>query len=195
MIYNVTCYCQKMIYQNIIILDIWQLVSSRIYDFLLCQHQNYFHKTNFDISSRKIPSTFSYYHINQKIEFFSSFSEDEQCSKEIKKNFMAPFYGWGSTASRLEPLRGGSLLFTTKFPEILNIANFCNQGLGRSCEFCQVRFRVGTFKFQKFSIFQAHEWLKCTLHDFKTMLIFLDCRKISYQKFKQNKSKVQLRVH
>ena len=31
---------------------------------------------------------------------------------------MAPFYGWGSTASRLEPLRGGSLLFTTKFPEI-----------------------------------------------------------------------------
>ena len=25
---------------------------------------------------------------------------------------MAPFYGWGSTASRLEPLRGGSLLFT-----------------------------------------------------------------------------------
>ena len=27
-----------------------------------------------------------------------------------KKNFMAPFYGWGSTASRLEPLRGGSLL-------------------------------------------------------------------------------------
>ena len=32
---------------------------------------------------------------------------------------MAPFYGWGSTASsRLEPLQGGSSLFTTKFPEI-----------------------------------------------------------------------------
>ena len=31
---------------------------------------------------------------------------------------MAPFYGWGLTASRLEPLRGGSLLFTTKFSEI-----------------------------------------------------------------------------
>ena len=31
---------------------------------------------------------------------------------------MVPFYGWGSTASRLEPLRGGSLLFTTKFPKI-----------------------------------------------------------------------------
>ena len=27
---------------------------------------------------------------------------------------MAPFYGWGSTASRLEPLRGGSLPITTK---------------------------------------------------------------------------------
>ena len=36
---------------------------------------------------------------------------------KLKKNFMTPFYGWGSTASRLEPLRGGSLLFTTKFPE------------------------------------------------------------------------------
>ena len=31
---------------------------------------------------------------------------------------MAPFYGWGSTASRLQPLRGGSLLFTIQFPEI-----------------------------------------------------------------------------
>ena len=30
---------------------------------------------------------------------------------------MAPFNGWDSTASRLEPLRGHSLLFTTKFPE------------------------------------------------------------------------------
>ena len=29
---------------------------------------------------------------------------------------MTPFYGWGSTASR--PFRGGSLLFTTKFPDI-----------------------------------------------------------------------------
>ena len=31
---------------------------------------------------------------------------------------MASFYGWGSVAIRLEPLRGGSLLFTTKSPEI-----------------------------------------------------------------------------
>ena len=31
---------------------------------------------------------------------------------------MPPFCGWGSTASRLEPLRGGSLLFTAKFLEI-----------------------------------------------------------------------------
>ena len=31
---------------------------------------------------------------------------------------MAPFYGWGSTDSKLEPLRGGSLIFTPKFPEI-----------------------------------------------------------------------------
>ena len=32
---------------------------------------------------------------------------------------MAPFYGWGSTASRLQSLRGGSLLFTIQFPEFL----------------------------------------------------------------------------
>ena len=32
---------------------------------------------------------------------------------------MVPFYG--SAASRLKPLRGGSLLFTTKFPEIPGI--------------------------------------------------------------------------
>ena len=31
---------------------------------------------------------------------------------------MSPFYGWGSPASRLESHQGGSLLFTTKFPEI-----------------------------------------------------------------------------
>ena len=30
---------------------------------------------------------------------------------------MAPFYGWGSTAKRLQLLRGGSLLFTIQFPE------------------------------------------------------------------------------
>ena len=44
------------------------------------------------------------------------------CSCEMllwtfKKTFMAPFYGWGSTASRLEPIRGASLPFTTKSPE------------------------------------------------------------------------------
>ena len=33
-------------------------------------------------------------------------------------HFMATFCGWGSTASKLEPLQGGSLLFTTKSPEI-----------------------------------------------------------------------------
>ena len=40
---------------------------------------------------------------------------------------MAPFYGWGSTASRLVPLQGGSLLFTTKFPHIPG-THFINLG-------------------------------------------------------------------
>ena len=34
---------------------------------------------------------------------------------------MVPFCGLGSTASRLERLQGGSLRFTTKFPEIPGI--------------------------------------------------------------------------
>ena len=36
------------------------------------------------------------------------------------KNFMTPFYGCGSSASRLEPLRGGSLLYPA-IKEILAI--------------------------------------------------------------------------
>ena len=39
------------------------------------------------------------------------------------QNFMAPFYGWGSTPSRLVSLRGGSLLFTTKSPEVQEAEN------------------------------------------------------------------------
>ena len=37
------------------------------------------------------------------------------------------FYGWGSIASRLEPLRGGSLLFTIKFPEIPDSRNITSK--------------------------------------------------------------------
>ena len=48
----------------------------------------------------------------------TSLEEFNKKTFKKKKNFMAPFYGWGSTASRLEPFRGGSLLFTTKFPEV-----------------------------------------------------------------------------
>ena len=33
---------------------------------------------------------------------------------------MVPFYGRGLTAARLEPLQGGSLLFTTQFPEMFS---------------------------------------------------------------------------
>ena len=57
------------------------------------------------------------------LKIFSNYSQNYGCSctedninekcqspYKKKKNFMAPFYGWGSTASRLEPLRGGSLL-------------------------------------------------------------------------------------
>ena len=52
------------------------------------------------------------------IYFTGKFFASNICKIKTFLNFMAPFYGWGSTASRLEPLRGGSLLFTTKFPEV-----------------------------------------------------------------------------
>ena len=37
---------------------------------------------------------------------------------KLQKNFMAPFYGCGLNASRLEPVWGDSLVYNTKFPEI-----------------------------------------------------------------------------
>ena len=55
-----------------------------------------------------------------------NFKLQMKCKKK-KKNFMASFYGWGSTVSRLEPLPGGSLLFTTQFPEIPG-THFINLG-------------------------------------------------------------------
>ena len=61
-------------------------------------------------------------HILSKYKSDIKFSEKKQHLFGIinnenlfrKKNFMPPFYGWVSIASRLEPLRRGSLLFTTK---------------------------------------------------------------------------------
>ena len=41
---------------------------------------------------------------------------------------MAPFYGCGSIASGLEPLRGSGFLFTTKFTEISG-THFINLGM------------------------------------------------------------------
>ena len=41
---------------------------------------------------------------------------------------MAPFYGWGSTASRLVPLRGGSVLFTIKFQIFLVLILSTSEG-------------------------------------------------------------------
>ena len=41
---------------------------------------------------------------------------------------MASFYGWGSTASMLEPPRGGTFFFTIKLAEIPGTKSF---NLGR----------------------------------------------------------------
>ena len=49
---------------------------------------------------------------------YVKYTFDKWDSQETRKKTLWPlFYGWGSTASRLKPLWGGSLLFVTKFPE------------------------------------------------------------------------------
>ena len=59
------------------------------------------------------------YHLDYIIWLSEQFQLYQQSSLQAnyypakKTNFMAPFYGWVSTATRLEPFRGGSLIFTT----------------------------------------------------------------------------------
>ena len=50
--------------------------------------------------------------------------------KKKNKLYGPFFYGWGSTASRLQPLRGGSLLFTIQFPEICGNTHFIDLSEG-----------------------------------------------------------------
>ena len=72
--------------------------------------------TIFYQNSRKLyegPFWGHFCHCQGNHEFFG-----KPTSIAVKKTLMVPFYGWGSTASRLEPFRRGSLLFTIKFPEI-----------------------------------------------------------------------------
>ena len=45
-----------------------------------------------------------------------------------KKNFKAPFYGWGSTVSRLKPLRGGSLLLPLSSQKLLVLVWSTSEG-------------------------------------------------------------------
>ena len=59
--------------------------------------------------------------------WFSDLSWEVNWKGQKKPNFMAPLYWWGSIASRLQPLRGGSLLFTIHFPEIPS-THFINLG-------------------------------------------------------------------
>ena len=57
-----------------------------------------------------------------KAKIYIMHKSEEKARKIIKKkHFMVLFYEWGSTASRLEPLQGGSLLFILKSPEIPGI--------------------------------------------------------------------------
>ena len=48
-------------------------------------------------------------------------------NRNFKKTLWPLFYVWGSTASRLEPLLGVSLPFTTKSPEIRTMCEICSK--------------------------------------------------------------------
>ena len=70
--------------------------------------------------------------MSRRLKYAQGRKENLRQVKTAKKNknFMAPFYGWGSTASRLQPLRGGSLLFTialTLLYHFLTSYSLCSQ--------------------------------------------------------------------
>ena len=71
-------------------------------------HRFFDFKTSFKIKMREKPHT-AFFFLRKKTKN----------KKNKQTHFMVPFHGWCSTASRLEPLRRGSLLFTTKFPKFL----------------------------------------------------------------------------
>ena len=57
--------------------------------------------------------------IKDTLEVFNNLKTSNKNLFKKKTNFIAPFYWWGSSpALWLQPLQGGSFLFTTKFPEI-----------------------------------------------------------------------------
>ena len=80
-----------------------------IYHFTLAYHHS--HKKRKDIVWKHRPYWW-YFLLNLKYLGLN------RALKKKTLNFMAPFYRWGSTASRLQPLREGSLLFTIQFSEI-----------------------------------------------------------------------------
>ena len=77
---------------------------------------------------------------------------------------MAPFYGWGLTDSRLEPLRGGSLLFTTKFPEIPG-THFIDLGGMKGWVNLQPPYLF--FKIMEIFMFDTHRRLSAIIASYK----------------------------
>ena len=55
------------------------------------------------------------YDLTQRLH--NNTSQASRITSQLKRNFMTPFHDWDLTAQRLQ-IRRGSLLFTTKLPEI-----------------------------------------------------------------------------
>ena len=71
------------------------------------------------VNSNAITNFTSMLHKHQIVFYLRCHTLIKLKKTKKKTNSMAPFYGWGSSNSRLVRLRGGSLPFTTKFPDIL----------------------------------------------------------------------------
>ena len=88
----------------------------------------------------------------------------------MKKNFMALFYRWGSIALTLEPLWGGSLLFTIKFPEIAG-THFLSTSEGQTTQILKSDPKKGVSVVAKMLFPQVDEgfWLYYTSFWYKNI--------------------------
>ena len=90
----------------------------------------------------------------------------------MKKKLYGPFHGWGSTASRLEwePLWGGSLLFTIKFPQIAG-THFLSTSEGQTTQILKSDPKKGVSVVAKMLFPQVDEgfWLYYTSFWYKNI--------------------------
>ena len=101
-----------------------------------------------------------------------------KCSFLLKKDFIALFHGWGSTASRIkwEPPWGGSLLFPIKLPEITG-THFLLTSEGQTTQIMKSNPKNGVLVVAKmlFPRVDGGFWLYYTSDSYKNIQTNIDC--------------------